>query len=292
MHYLQTLVALLFTLNSFSQELTLDNGIYWEVPDLSDSTLHKYTNDNISYVLNKEFTYDYYYADSVNRKFKFIQNENYYFDNPQNLIHIDSLQGNYIDKFKISVSDPLKIFSSFDSSYTQTVFSYDYLNNISFSKDTLCRFFKKDNRYYNLPCGDEYTGVVDNRINLWIHPPRHYTFRILQFCPYPFYYLDESIKRWEWTLYTSGFYLDSRWIKSTEGITINFDYKRMPDEQLKTPFGILQCKVTNSTGTFKNGNITSHTYLKSYYHPNYGFVKLEYDLVNKDKIIISLIEIN
>ena len=113
MRYLQTLVLLFFTLNSFSQELTLENGIYSEVPDFSDSTLHKYTIDNISYVLNKEFIYDYNYIDSLDRKFKFIQNKNYYIDNPLNLVHVDSLKDNYIDKIKIVVSDDSYIFTSF-----------------------------------------------------------------------------------------------------------------------------------------------------------------------------------
>lgn len=273
MTYLQTIIFLLFTLNSFSQQLTLEDGIYIEVPDYNDTTLHKYTIDNISYVLNSEFIYDYYYIDSTNRKYKFIQNVNYNLDNPLNLIEVDSLKSNYIDKIKIIVSDDSYIFKSFDSSYNQTVVAYHYLDNDSSKQET-------------------YTGVIDNKMNVWIHPPRQYTFCILQLCPYPFYYLDESINDWEWNLYTNGIYLDPRWIKSTEGINLNFDYKRLPDEKIKTPFGILQCKVTYATGTFKNGNITSHTYLKSYYHPNYGFVKLEYELINKDKIIINLIEIN
>lgn len=290
MRYLQILLLLLSTHNSFSQKLTLEGGIYCEVPDCNDSTLHKYSIDNISYALNKEFIYDYYYIDSLNRKFKIIRDKNYSLENPLNLIHIDSIQSNYIEKIKIIVSDPVEMFSSFDSSYTQTVFSYDYLNNRSIEKDTLCRLYKTSNRYYNLPCGDEYTGVIDNKMNLWIHPPRQYTFRILQLCPYPFYYLDENVNHWAWDLTTNGFYLDSRWIKSTESIIIHFDYKRMPDEKLKTSFGILQCKVSCATGTIKNKNTTSYTYLKSYYHPNYGFVKLEYDLINKDKIIINLIE--
>jgi hypothetical protein len=273
MAYLQTITLLLFSFNSFSQQLRLEDGIYSEVPDYNDSTYHKYTIDNISYQLNKEFIYDYYYIDSNNIKFKFIPSENYFFDNPLNLIHIDSLQSNYIDKIKISVSDDSYFFTSYDSSYNQTVVNYDYMVNKTPSKEV-------------------FTGIIDNRMNLWIHPPRQYTFRILQLCPYPFYYLDENINHWEWNLYTNGLYLDTRWIKSTEGITISFDYKRMPQERIKTPFGFLQCKVTYATGTFKNENIISHTYLKSYYHPNYGFIKLEYDLINKEKIIINLIEMN
>ena len=158
MAYLQTIIFLLFTCNSFSQKLTLEDGIYSEIVNCNDSTVHKYTIDNISYSLNKEFIYDYYYIDSLNRKFKFIQDNKYSFDNPLNLVSVDSLKDNFIEKIKIIVSDPIEIFSSFDSSYNQTVFSYDYLNNISFSEDTLyplCQFFSKDNRYYNEPCGDE-----------------------------------------------------------------------------------------------------------------------------------------
>ena len=65
MAYLQTIIFLLFTCNSFSQKLTLEDGIYSEIVNCNDSTVHKYTIDNISYSLNKEFIYDYYYIDSL-----------------------------------------------------------------------------------------------------------------------------------------------------------------------------------------------------------------------------------
>jgi len=289
MKYLQTLVFFIISFNSYSQKLKLEDGVYIEVQNPNDSTLHKYTNDNISYKLNKTFIFNYYYIDSLNRKFKFIENLSFKFNNPLNLIHTDSLKGNYIEKLKLTVSDP-DLFSSFDSSYTETVFSYNYLNNKPLSKDSICSLFKRNNRFYNQPCGDEYTGVIDNRINLWIHPPRIYTFRILQLCPYPFYYLDNTVNEWEWNLTTNGVYLDSRWITFSERITINYNYKRMPDEYLKTPFGILQCKVTYATGILKKENAPFFTSLKSYYHPKYGFVKLEYQLVNKAKMVINLIE--
>jgi len=293
MNFIFKLQILIFCANySFSQNLTLENGIFIETPKFKDTTPHKYSIDNISYVIGNEFVYDYIYLDSNNRKFKFIKDDNYTSKNPLNLIKVDSLQGNIIQKIKLIVSDPLRMYSSFDSSYNQTVFSYNYFNDNFFTKDTLCLFFKKNKCYYNLPCGDEYTGLIDNRMNLWIHPPRQYTFRILQLCPYPFYYLDESITQWEWTLKTGGFYLDTRWIESKESININFVYKRMPDKKLKTNFGVLDCKVIFATGTINNESITSHTYLKSYYHPDYGFVKLEYDLINNSKIIINLMEMN
>ncbi len=291
MHYYKLLIIFLFYfVNSFSQQLTFENGIYIEIPDTKDTIPYKYSIDNVSYVVNKEFVYDYVYIDSNHRKFKFIKNNKYTFENPLNLIQSDSLVGNYIDKIKITVCDPLELFSLYDTSYTQTIFSYDYLSNKSNSEDSLCKFYKKNNRYYHQPCGDEYTGLIDNKMNLWIHPPRQFTFRILQLCPYPFYYLDENVNNWTWELTTSGLYLDNRWIKSTESITIKYDYKRMPEEKLKTPLGDIQCKVTYAIGTITNGSIISYTSLKSYYHPNYGFVKLEYNLINKNKIIIDLIE--
>jgi hypothetical protein len=65
----------------------------------------------------------------------------------------------------------------------------------------------------------------------------------------------------------------------------------MKDEELYTPFGKIPCKVTKGSGTSESGNILMKTYLKSYYNPKYGFVRLEYININGTQIIIQLIEI-
>jgi hypothetical protein len=288
----QTLITLsiLHSLFSFSQELELDDGIYSEKVIRNDTNKHRYTKDNISYKLGRILIYDYYYEDRTGLKYKFIRTENYSEENPLHLIPVNNIHDSTIDKIRIEVSDHFEIYEKFDTTYTQTIFDYSYLDRKGKMKDTLCEYFKKKTKASNLECMDEGTGVIDNKMNLWMHPPRTYTYKILELCPFPFQYLDESVKKWGWNLQVGGFYLDPRWINQKEKIQINYEYLRAKDEIITTPFGNLSCKVTNGTAKSDLEKGMLRTYLKSYYHPNYGFVKLEYTTINGSRIVMDLIE--
>lgn len=275
-----------------SQELEYDDGIYSEKRINSDSIKHKYTVDNVSYKLNRVFIFDYYYLDNTGKRKKFIATKDESLDdNPLNLADIKNLSEKIIDKLKIEVTDNISMFTQFDPDYTQTGISFYYLDQKGSSGDTMCDYFRKKHGDLNdTPCGDEITGVIDNKKNLWIHPPRSYTFKILELCPFPFQYLDENIKTWTWNLKVGGSYLDPRWINHSGSIEIKYQYTRSKDEVLQTAFGALPCKVTNSVASSEFGKSMMKTHLKSYYHPNYGFVKLEFNLINGAKLVMELIE--
>ena len=290
MKYFSLLILQIFTVGLLSaQDLILDDGIYAEKPLLRDTTKHKYSLDNISYKLNSTFIFDYYYIDLDGQKKKFLRSENESSKtNPLNLASLDNKSDSVIGKIKMHVDDDNEMFVRFDSSYTQTTFMYTYLDKTLRMPDTLCEYLKKKNP--GMACGDEGTGIVDNKKNLWIHPPRTFTFKILQLNPFPFYYRDETVKSWSWSLETGGSYLDPRWINSQRNITINYTYHRLPDEIIETPLGKLQCKVTDGSGTCKLKNGVLKTSLKSFYYPNYGFVRLEYENINGTKLVMQLIE--
>lgn len=290
-YLLFTITFIILSCNLYCQELIFEDGIYIEKPNVIDTNRHKYSLDNISYKLNKIFIYDYCYIDTNGVKYKFIRAKNSWTkENPLNLIKYSNADINTIDKIKITVSDYLKDFSLVDSTYSQTVFTYDYLNMLGQPADTTCKIIKKTNPKYERPCGDATTGVVDNFKNLWMHPPRDYTFKILQLSPYPFYCLTDSINKWSWNFETGGFYLDSRWINYKELMQISYNYTRQTDEILETPLGKINCKVTMGFSKATYGVTKLQTSLKSYYNSKYGFVKLEYLNVNKSKLVIDLIE--
>ncbi len=274
-------IILIFVGQLFSQELLFDDGIYIEKPNNLDTSSHRYSRDNISYKLNSTFIYDYYYLDNTGIKKKFLLKKDWSFDNPMNLTKYENPTESVIDKIKIVVDDNLKMFSTFDSTYTQTVFSYYYVNGKI--EDTLFKDF------YN---SIERTGVIDNKKNLWIHPPRNYSFMILELSPFPFYNLDESIDSWSWNLEVGGFYLDQRWIHSEkkDNLNIKYNYTRMKDELINTPFGNVNCKVIYGTATSKYDDTFMETNLKSYYNSKYGFVKLVYSNINNSKICFDLVE--
>jgi hypothetical protein len=266
----------------------LDDGIYSEKPNNKDTSTHKYTNDNISYKLDKKFIYNYYYLDKKGNKYKFLLKENGTEDNPLNLVSSNDKKTDVIEKIKYVVDDGDEMLKEIKD-YTQTTFGIFYMNRSGKSRDSICELMKKQNP--KIPCCDEGTGIVDNKMNLWIHPPRSFTFKILQFCPFPFQYLDETVNAWVWNLETGGeHYFDKRWIevKGQETIKIRYAYQREKEETIDTPLGKILCEVTKGTGTCET--FPMRTSLKSYYHPTYGFVRLEYDLINGDKMVIWLEE--
>jgi len=278
---------ILFAGKFICQELELNDGIYIEQATPKDTTKHKYSKDNISYKLNMTFVYDYYYMDTAGKKYKFMLKKDPTEGNLLNLVSFESKTFDIINRFKFEINDDENMFGDMPD-YTQTVFGISYLRLNGKVKDTLCEEARK--KIHKLTCYEEGTGIIDNKMNLWMHPPRSYTFRILQLCPYPFQYLNEAVKTWGWTLETGGdHYLEKRWIdtKGQSPIKIKYEHTRVKDEIIETPLGKINCKVVLATGTceslswFKTG-------LKSYYNPSYGFVRLEYDLINGDKMVIWL----
>lgn len=268
----------------------LDDGIYIEKPDHSGKEKHRYSHDNISYKLNKRFIFDYYYIDGWGVKKKFLlSNNEANTGNPLNLASGMQPNDSTIDKIKLVITDSVETFPNYDSTYTQTVVSYEYIVKNLQSTDTLCNCYEK--KYAparSFLCSGVSTGTIDNYKNLWIHPPRQFTFRMLQFSPFPFYYRDETVDHWSWKVEVSGVYLDARWVNTKENIKMKFDYERQKDEVVHCALGKIKCKVTQATGTPGN-NAFSKTFLKSYYHPAYGFVRLEYTNINGSKLVIQLV---
>jgi len=273
-----------------AQELTFDDGIYVEKPVHSGNEKHRYSHDNISYKLNRRFIFDYYYIDGAGVKKKFLLSNNEASpDNPLNLVSALQSTDSTIDKIKLAITDSVETFPNYDSTYTQTVVSYVYIVKNEQANEQLCACYEK--KYAparSFLCSGVSTGTIDNYKNLWIHPPRQFTFRILQFNPFPFYYRDEAVKHWSWTVEVGGAYLDPRWVNTKGNIKMKFDYERQKDETVHCPLGKIKCKVTQATGTPDN-NAFPKTYLKSYYHPGYGFVRLEYTNINGSKLVMQLV---
>ncbi len=67
--------------------------------------------------------------------------------------------------------------------YNQTAISYEYFinNGISYTK--------------------EVTGAIENKMNVWIHPPRSNFFKILELNPFPYIKTPYKIgTKWNWKL--------------------------------------------------------------------------------------------
>jgi hypothetical protein len=110
-------------------------------------------------------------------------------------------------------------------------------------------------------------------------------FQILEINPFPFIYLDQR-ESWDWSLWVGGHWSDQRWKKWTGSITGRMKYEKQHVESIQTKFGKLKCQVSSSSSTSELGE----TYLKSYFHKDYGFVKLEYTNIDGSQMILDLAE--
>jgi hypothetical protein len=266
------------------------DGIWVEKPN-NDTISHKYAFNNTTYKLYRTFIYEYSYKDKQGKLHKFLPADSAASaSNSLNLTsETKSTEG--IDYVMLVITDDRNTYKECDSSCTQTAMNYYYLvadnsiNRKSFKGSAI----NIRGKHYVAIKGVT-TGLIDNPRNIWMHPPRQFTFKILQFSPFPFIQFDPKVKNWAWNVEMHAPYLDTRWIPVGFHPKVRYAYVRDNDESISTPFGYLQCSVSTGVGTFLFGDKVITTRLKSYYYPNYGFVKLEFQNINGSKLDINLIE--
>jgi len=130
------------------------------------------------------------------------------------------------------------------------------------------------------------TGVVENNFNVWIHPIRKGFFNSLETAPFP--YIKKPIKIGaEWTdqMLIGESWGNKMWGKWEGQLLLTYYYKITGRKALKTNIGEIDCYIIESTAKSKIGI----TKLTSYFSEKYGFVKLEYELLEDLKINMWLI---
>lgn len=129
------------------------------------------------------------------------------------------------------------------------------------------------------------TGIIENKEKIWMHPFRSNQFVSTEVSPFPMVQLPLSIgKTWNRTLN-----LSYGWGKWSHKSISNF-YEVTNKKSIPVDFTgkkLLNCWVINSSAKMDLGT----SYLKSYFHPSYGFVKLEYSDYLGHSMIFKLIDI-
>ncbi|HKK63310.1 MAG TPA: hypothetical protein VJ951_12170 [Bacteroidales bacterium] len=194
--------------------------------------------------------------------------EQYFVIKPDNTWHfVDAKSENQeaIKDFQLKVRDSKINFKN--PAYYQRSISYHINKNI---------------QRYN------FTGVIENRKNIWIHPPRAYLFKILELNPFPYIKYPLQVgSSYKGSLRIGSGWGDERW-KTWSGIIENqYNYEVTARRELDTPFGRLNCYVIASTAVSELGE----TKLTTYFNKTYGFVKLEYTNIDNSRLVIELYEI-
>lgn len=131
------------------------------------------------------------------------------------------------------------------------------------------------------------SGVVENDKNVWIHPVRNGFFNALETAPFPFIKKPLNVGA-EWTdrMLIGQPWSDPLWGTWEGKLLLSYHYKITGKKTLKTKLGAVSCYVIESTAQSTMGE----TKLKSYYSEKYGFVRLEYELMNDLKVHLWLVK--
>jgi hypothetical protein len=135
---------------------------------------------------------------------------------------------------------------------------------------------------------DSFAGVVEDDSTLWSHPPRDGEYRVLELSPYP--YLKFPLrrgKRWTDSLAVGAWYGNPAWAVWQGDMWVTSTYTVQGQKPLHTPFGLLLCWVIEATATCAKGAST----LEIWYHPQYGFVRLNYQTINHKILDLGLVQV-
>lgn len=136
----------------------------------------------------------------------------------------------------------------------------------------------------------EGVGAVENKEEFWLHPPRYGRYRILELNPFPHIKLPATSGRtWEWSVYPPGdYYGNPAWATWKGIMQVRFRYTLGGIVPLATPLGNLPCYRIQAAGTTKLGT----TALEAYFHPAYGFVRLNYRNIDGSRVQLEMVSVD
>lgn len=239
--------------------VTSASGISIEKFDPVNKDENKFNYNNEIFKIGSKFTYDFQHVTP--------ENELHYFK-----VSKDKKSWEFVDE---NNEDPSVVknviigtingnpMAQFDPNYYQTAISYQYQEKAPYSM----------------------SGVIENKANIWMHPPRDDYFKILELNPFPYIKAPYEIgTQWNWNLQIGSQWGDKRW-KTWEGnITNNYQYKITDKKVISTAFGNLECLVIESIAKSSLGETT----LTAFFHDKYGFVKLDYTNIDGSKTLLEL----
>jgi hypothetical protein len=252
-----------------AQQFTLDDlAITVEKFDSLNKDQNRYNQDNTIYKVGRKFTFTYEYRDKAGRPLRMATADTV----SQNgaawqLVPAEQRSDQSVSHFILSVVPGLMPFIQLFPGYNQTVIMYD--------------FKLAGGGSWN----NEMTGVIENRKNLWLHPPRSGLFSILELNPFP--YIKQPLKvgaAWTWKLEFGEQWADKRWLLWKGKNENIIHYKVVGKSVVTNKLGAIKCYVVESVATSALGS----TKLVAHYNEAFGFVKLAYTNIDKSSMTLEL----
>ncbi len=256
--------SLMFSCNTYHIKCVDSDGVFVEKP-FRRKPENRYTKDNRIYKAHNKYILSYKY---INGGKEYFYAQDSLTDKNWHFIRVDSVNKSAVDEVEMCIKPDLDVFNDRSFEYRQTVIEYKHE---SIGGELYC---------------SESTGLIENRKNIWLHPPRSNLFGILELNPFP--YIQKPYKvgnKWEWDLVIGSIWGDRRWCEWKGKINNSYNYEIASESKISTSYyKNIECYVIKSTAESRLGK----TYLTSYFNRKLGFVKLDYTNIDGSKIIIEI----
>lgn len=263
-------VIFLFTIAAVSgQHFQNEDSLFYEVPNSVNIGNENFFNlDNKIYKPGKEFIFSYQIIKDRDTLLVRINEKND--SSTPNWTFVNTEDSLTIDKISFKVLNGYGGLDDLFPDYSQTVIQQIY-------------YSKQDVLF------DGFTGIIENKYNIWLHPFRGKYFSVLQFSPFPYIKLPgKNGLKWKWKLNDiSDRWSDPRIVQYTGKQQATYIYEITGKVELQTPMGKLKCHVIQGTANTSLGQST----MTSYFNKRYGFVFLQYSNIDDSIISLKLIDV-
>ncbi|GGW59477.1 hypothetical protein DFQ11_1011059 [Winogradskyella epiphytica] len=123
----------------------------------------------------------------------------------------------------------------------------------------------------------ERTGLVENKINIWLHPPRNIDLDVLQLSAFPYIKLN-AVKKWKWELQAA--------YGSYESTLLTHYYKKHHEQLYDSNFGQLKCVLVEAITKSSIGTTTA----EFLYNNDLGFVKMKFSTIEDTTITLEMLK--
>jgi hypothetical protein len=132
------------------------------------------------------------------------------------------------------------------------------------------------------------TGVIERDSWIFLHPPRHDQYEILEYCPFPqIRFPLYAGKSWNYDLEVGENYYKAikKDLKGKKATIVKSKYTVVSKRSWYYPFlkKNISCYEINAIGQTDFGN----TRLQAYFSETYGFVYLNYETLNDDRFVFT-----
>lgn len=241
-----------------------ESGLLIEKITGNDS--NRYTTDNKIFTIGRELIYSYYIVREGDTLMVTAPRMISLTDNFQKCWDFVAKEKDDEDKIELITITVLNGISN----ENQTQARYDYRYQLGFTS------------FYST------SGIVENTMNVWMHPHREKYFSILELNPFPYAKQPYRVgSKWTWELEIGDHWQDERWKTWSGVITNKYKYEIIELRRETLPIGELDCWVIFGIAESEIGT----TKLISFFNEEKGFVKLDFTNIDGSRLLLELREI-